>query len=179
MPIPEEKSHGKRGVCVGPRWIEIHVDRQRTRPPDGKRCEKRPAFFHILAREAEGQNQTQESVERRGQRHGDAIRSGKAVGGDRGTERAREQYAQMGNEKERRPENCRANGEMILKMSGGRSKIGSGLVAFVEARSAKTFVGVLIVLGEIETVLDEQSAGKGVIANAVAAHPGIEKRKRA
>ncbi len=101
------------------------------------------------------------------------------MGGDRGTESAREQYAQMGNEKKRCPENCRANGEMILKMAGGRSKIGSGLVTFVEPRPAETFVGVLIVLGEIETVLDQGSAGKGVVAHAIAAHPGVQEKKRA
>jgi len=63
---------------------------------------------------------------------------------------------------------------MILKMSGGRSKIALGWL-LRPAAAAETFVGVLIVLGEIETVLDEQSAGKSVIANAIATHPGIQK----
>jgi len=36
----------------------------------------------------------------------------------------------------------------------------------------------LIVPGEIETVLDQRSASEGVIADAVAADPGIEKWKR-
>src|SRR4029077_7387548 len=179
VPIPEEKGHRERGMRVGPRWIEIHIDRQRAGPPDRERGQKRPALFHILAREAERQNQAQESVERGGQRHGDAIRSGKAIGGDRGREIACEQYRPMSNEKKRRPENRRAYGEMILKMSGGRSKIGPGLVAFIEARPAETFVGVLIVLGEIETVLDERSADKSIVAHAIAAHPGVQKRERA
>ena len=83
----------------------------------------------------------------------------------------------MRNEEERCPENCGADGEMILEMAGGGAKFGFGLVVFVEARAAEAFVGELIVFGEIETVLDERSASKSIIADAVAAHPGIQKRK--
>jgi len=82
-------------------------------------------------------------------------------------------------EEEGCPENGGANGEMVVEAAGGRSKIGFGLVIFVEARGAKTLVGVLVVFGEIEAVLDEWRASKGVIADAVAANPGIQKRKRA
>ena len=64
---------------------------------------------------------------------------------------------------------------MIIEMAGGSAKFGFGLAGFVEARPAKTFVGVLIIPGEIETVLNERCAGKGVIANAITAHPRIEK----
>src|SRR6266481_7816221 len=85
----------------------------------------------------------------------------------------------MREEKKRRPENRRSHGEMIFEVARGRSKIGPGLVAFVEARPAETFVGVLIVLGEIQTVLDQRSARESVVANAIATHPGIQKRKRA
>src|SRR5260370_39032400 len=85
----------------------------------------------------------------------------------------------MREEKKRSPENRWADGEMILEVARGRSKIGPGLVAFVEARPAETFVGVLIVLGESQTVPDQRSARKSVVANAIAAHPGIQKRKRA
>ena len=85
----------------------------------------------------------------------------------------------MDDEKKGRPQNRRAHGEMILKMAGGRTKAGLGLVTFVEARPAETFVGVLVVLGEIETVLDQGSAGKSIIADAIAAHPRVEKRSRA
>ncbi len=63
---------------------------------------------------------------------------------------------------------------MVFEVAGRSSKIGFGLVIFVQARPAKTFVGVLIVLREIEIVLDERSAGEGVIADAIAAHPRIE-----
>ena len=63
---------------------------------------------------------------------------------------------------------------MVFEVAGWSSKIGFGLVIFVETRAAETFVGVLIVLREIEIVLDERSAGEGVIADAIAAHPRIE-----
>ena len=58
VPIPKEEGHGKGRMCVGPRRIEIHIDGQRAGPPDGERGEERPALFHVLARETEGQKQT-------------------------------------------------------------------------------------------------------------------------
>ncbi len=82
----------------------------------------------------------------------------------------------MGEKKKRHPQNRGADGEVIIEKAGGGSKAGSGLVIFVEARPAETFVGVLIVFGEIEIVLDQRSSCKSVIADAIAAHPGIEKR---
>ncbi len=105
--------------------------------------------MHILAREAEGQEQAEKTVERSGESHGDAVGSGKTDGGDGGTEGASE------------------------KDAGG-----FGLIIFVKARPAETFVGQLIVPGEIKTVLNQRSAGKGVIADAIAAHPRVEKRER-
>jgi hypothetical protein len=84
----------------------------------------------------------------------------------------------MREQKKRSPENGGAGGEMVVEMSGGSAKFWFGLAGFIEARYTKTFVGVLIVPGEIETVFDERGAGKGVVANAVAAHPGIEKEQR-
>src|SRR2546430_4533366 len=46
--------------------------------------------------------------------------------------------SQMRQEKKGRPQNRRAEGEMILKVAGRCSKIGSGLVAFVEADRKST-----------------------------------------
>jgi hypothetical protein len=48
---------------------------------------------------------------------------------------------------------------------------------FVNARLAEALVGMPIILGEIEVVLDELSADKGVEANTVAANPRIEERE--
>ena len=84
----------------------------------------------------------------------------------------------MREEEKRRPENRGANGEMVFEVARGRAKIGFGLAVFVEVRPAETIVGMLIVSGEIETVLKQRSASKGVVADAIAAHPGVEKRQR-
>ena len=81
----------------------------------------------------------------------------------------------MGEEKKRSPENGGADGEVIFEMAGRRAKVGLGLALFVKARAAKTFVGMPVVFGEIEIVLNQRGAGKGVITDAVTAHPGIEK----
>jgi hypothetical protein len=128
-----------------------------------------------LAREAEGKEQAEETVESGGEGQGDAVRGRKAIGGDGGTEGAGEKYAEVGEEKKRHPENRGADGEMIVKVAGGGAIVGPGLVIFVEARAAETFVGELVVPGEIEAVLDQWSAGKSVVANAIATHPGIQK----
>jgi len=84
----------------------------------------------------------------------------------------------VGKEKKRSPENGGADGEVVVEMAGGRAKVGLRLTIFVEARAAKTFVGMPVVFGEIEIVLNQRGAGKGVITDAIAAHPGIEKWER-
>jgi len=175
MPIPKEESHGKRRKSMGPRGVEIHIDGERTSPPDGESCEESPTFLDILASETKSKKQAQKSIEGSGEGYGDAVRRGETVGSDRGTEGTGEKNTAMGDEEKRHPENGRANSEMVIEMAGGRAKVRPGLIVFVEAGAAETFVGVLIVAGEIETVLDQRGAGKGVIANAVAAYPRIEK----
>ena len=84
----------------------------------------------------------------------------------------------MGKEKKRSPENGGANREMVIEVAGGRAKFGLRLAIFVEARAAKTLVGMPVVFGEIEIVLNQRGAGKRVITDAIAAHPGIEKWER-
>ncbi len=83
----------------------------------------------------------------------------------------------MSYEEKRGPENRGANGEMVVEVAGGRSEEGFGLIIFVKARPAEAFVGVAVIFGEIEITLDERSASKGVIAHAIATHPGVQKRK--
>lgn len=178
VPIPEEESDGERGVCVGPGRIEVHVDGQGAGPPDGDGGEERPTFADVLARETESEEQTEKAIDGGGERHGDAIGGGETVGGDGGTEGASEQDGGVGEEEEGSPENRGADGEVIFEMAGGGAKVGFGLAIFVEARAAKTFVGMPVVFGEIEIVLNQRGAGKGVIADAIAAHPGIEKWER-
>jgi len=81
----------------------------------------------------------------------------------------------MREEEEGSPEDGGASREMVFEMAGGSAKFELGLAGFVEARTAKTFVGVLIIPGEIETVLNKRGAGKGIVADTVAADPRIEK----
>jgi len=68
---------------------------------------------------------------------------------------------------------------MVIEMAGGSAKFGSRLAVFIDARPAKAVVGMPVIFGEIEVVLDERSSSKRVIADAVAAHPRVQKRKRA
>src|SRR6267378_5799992 len=108
-------------MSVGPRRNEIHVDGQGAGPPNGERGKERPAFLYILPRQAEGQEQTEKTIEGGSERHGDAVRSGKTVCGDGGTEGARKKDAGMREEEKRHPENRGAHGEMVVEVAGGRS----------------------------------------------------------
>ena len=154
VPIPEEKCNDESGMGVGPGWIEVHVDGERAGPPDRERSEECPALFNVLARETEGEEQAEKSVEGGGESHGDAVRRGETVGGDGGAKGAREKYAEVGEKKKRRPKNSGADGEVIFEVTGGRAVLGFRLVIFVDAGAAEAFVGELIVPGEIEIVLD-------------------------
>ena len=81
----------------------------------------------------------------------------------------------MRDEEQGRPKNRGANGEMVVEVTGGSSKESSGLAVFVKTRAAETFVGMAVIFGEIQIVLDQRSTGKGVIADAVTTHPGVYK----
>ena len=84
----------------------------------------------------------------------------------------------MRQKKKGTPENRGADSKMVVEMASGRSKVGFGLTVFVEARAAKAFVGVPIIFCEIEIVLEEGCAGEGVVSDAIAADPGVQKWKR-
>jgi len=66
---------------------------------------------------------------------------------------------------------------MVVQVASGCPKVGFGLAEFVETPIAEA--GVLRTGSpcEIETVLNQRSASKGVIAYAIAAHPGIQERQ--
>ena len=67
---------------------------------------------------------------------------------------------------------------MVIEVAGGCSKGRFRPAVFVEAGPAKTFVSMLIIFGEIEIMFNQGSANKSVIADPIAAHPEVEKRKR-
>jgi hypothetical protein len=177
MPIPEEEGNGKSGLGVGPGGIEVHVNGKRAGPPDSDGGEKRPAFVDVVAGETEGEEEAEKTIDGSGEGHGDAIGSGKTVGSDGGAQGAGEQDAGVSDEEKRHPENGGADGEVVVKMAGGSAKFGARLVVFVETWGAESFVGVAVVFGEIEVVLDQRSADEGVVADTVTADPGIEERE--
>src|SRR5207249_1917943 len=160
---------------VRPRRIEIHVNGKRAGPPDGKGCKERPAVFYVLASQAKSQQQPEKTVEPGGEGHGDAVGSGKAVGGNGRTEGAGEKDAGVSQEQKRSPKDGGTDTEVILKMAGGRAEDGLGPSMLVDSGVAKTGIRVLIVAREVEAMLDERRADQSVVANTVAAHPGIQK----
>src|SRR5256886_5180482 len=173
QPVREENSDDESGVGVGPGGIEVHVDGKRAAAPNGERGKESPTFGDKFSGETKGEEESEKTVERCAKGHRVTIRRGETVGGDGGPEGAADKNATVRDQKKRRPKDGRANGEMIFKMAGGRAKVGARLAVFVQAAFAETGVGLLIVGGEIEIVLNEERAGVGVITDAVASDPGI------
>src|SRR4029077_5363783 len=162
IPVPQEKGHNKSRERMRPRRIEIHVNGERAGPPDGKSSEQRPAFVNVFAGDAKGNEQAEKTVEGGGERHRDPIRRGKTVGGNCGAHGTREENGGGREAEKGGPENSRSHGEVILQMAGGGAGFRSGLAVFVETIFAEAGVGLLIVSGEIEIVLDEGGAGESV-----------------
>lgn len=172
-PVREENGDNESGVSVRPGGIEVHVDGKRAAAPNGERGEKSPAFRDEFLGETKGEEEGEKTVERRAKGHGITIRLGETVGGDRGAEGASDENSGVRHDKEWRPKNRGADREMIFKMAGGSAEIGARLAGFVEAALAEACVGVLIIGGEIQIVLNEEGPGVCVITNAVTADPGI------
>ncbi len=177
VPIKNKQRNRKSGMRVRPGRIEIHVYRKRAGPPNRQRREEGPQISGILARQAKCQEQPEESPERRAQSHGQAIRSGEAVRRLVRAERACQEHTAMCQQQKGRPQHCRADGKVIIEMAGARAKHLFGLAVLIEARFAKGGVRGDVVVLKIQTVIDERRARKSVVAHAVAAHPGIQKRK--
>ena len=178
VPIPKEESDGKGGMGVRPGRIEVHVDGQRTGPPYGNGSERSPAGADILSSGTKGENDPDKTIESGTEGHGDAIRGRKAVGGDLRSKSASEQHSGVGDQQERCPQNCRADGEMIVEVAGSGAKFRLGQTVFVEASIAEAGIGVLVVVLKIETVLDQRSANESVVADAVAVDPRIQQGER-
>ena len=66
---------------------------------------------------------------------------------------------------------------MVFEVARASMILGSRLPLFVEARLAEALVGMPIIFGEIEIVLDERGADEDVVADTIAAHPRIEERE--
>jgi len=173
QPVREEHGDDESGVGVGPGGVEVHIDGERAAAPNGESGEESPKFGDEFPGETKGEEEGQETVERCAKGHRVTIRRGETVGGDGGPEGASDKNATVRNEQERRPKDGGADSEMIFKMAGGRAEISARLAGFVEAAFAETGVGVLIVRSEIEIVLNEESAGVGVITDAIAADPWV------
>src|SRR5271165_461081 len=132
-----------------PGRIEVHVNGQRTGPPDGDGGEERTPRIDVLTSDAEREKEAEESVNGGGQRHCQTVWGGKTVGRHGGTQCASEQHSAVGQEEERAPEDGRSKGEMIFEMARGRAKLGLEVPIFVKPRAPETGVGVAVVVFEI------------------------------
>src|SRR5579864_195642 len=120
IPVPEEKSNGKDGMCVRPGRIEIHVNGERAGAPNRKRGEKGPARFDVLPGERIGKKQAQEAVNRSAQGHSQEVRKGEAVGGDVRPQSVAEQDDAVGCKQEGRPQEGRSDREQVADVASFR-----------------------------------------------------------
>jgi len=178
VPVPHKKRDDEGRMCVGPRGIEVHVNGKRAGPPNGEGGEEGPDVRDEFASEPESEKEAEETVKAGGKGHGEAVGSGETVCGNRGTQSAGEENGNVGEDQEWGPENSGTDGEMIVEVSGGSAEAGANFAVLIDASVAKSSVGGLIVVREIEAVFDERRAREGIVADAVAANPGIEKRQR-
>jgi hypothetical protein len=177
IPVPEEKGHGKSGMRMGPRGIEIHINRKRAPTPDSEDRQESPQGREILAREAKRDEEGKETVEGGAVGKGVAVRSREAVSRSGGAEKTGNKNAAMSEDQERRPEDGWADGEMVVEMARARAEEGHRLATGIEAFITERWVGCLIVVGKIKVVLDERGASVSVVANTITANPRIDERK--
>ncbi len=177
IPVPEEEGHGKSGMRMGPRGIEIHINRQGGPTPDSEDRQESPQGREILAREAKRDEEGKEAIERGAVGKGVAVRSREAVSRSGGSEKTGNKNAAMSEDQERRPEDGGADGEMVVEMARARAEEGLRLATGIEAFIAEGLVGRLIVVGKVKVVLDERGAGISVVANTITTNPRIDERK--
>ena len=67
---------------------------------------------------------------------------------------------------------------MIVYMACGCVLFGEKIARRIRSAHAEGGIGPEPILLEIEIVLDEQRPAEGVVSDAVAAHPWIDKRQR-
>ena len=84
----------------------------------------------------------------------------------------------MGNYEEGRPKYRRSNREVIVEVARTGAELCIRLAILVKAAFSKTIIGRLVVMGKIQTVLDEWCAGIRVVANTVATYPWVRQGKR-
>ena len=77
------------------------------------------------------------------------------------------------------PKDGGTDGEMVFEVARASKVLGSGLPVFIDTRLTEAFIGMPIIFGEIEIVLNERSADVRVITDAVAMDDGIYQRQRA
>jgi len=177
IPVPEEEGHGKSGMRMGPRGIEIHIHRQRAPTPDSEDRQESPQGREILAREAKRDEKGEETVERGAIAKSVAVRSREAISWSGGAEKTGKKNSAMSEDQERRPEDGGTDGEMVVEMARARAVEGLGLATGIDAFIAERLVGRLIVVGKVKVVLDERGAGISVVANTITTNPRIDERK--
>src|SRR5580704_9623413 len=133
-----------------PRGIEIHVNRERTGPPDTDGCEKRPALGEIFSGQREGEPESEKSVEGGGESHGGDVGRGKSVSGNVGADVVAQEHAHVGHEEEWKPEQRGADGPEIADVSRCSVLVRQNVALSVETAHGAALVAVLPVVLESE-----------------------------
>ena len=161
-----------------PGRIKVHIDNQGASKPDPHRGQERPNFFKPVARQPESDPQPRKAVQCRRKRHGVHVRPRKSVRRNMPAHKIISQHTQMSGNDERRPQNSRANCEMIIQMAGGRI-LPRAYASFAICFSLhEGWIRVQPIRFEMKVPLNYGRAHVGIVASTVAPNPRVHQRKR-
>ena len=164
---------------MGPRWIEIHVHRERARAPNPKGGEKGPVWRDIFSGERIRKKQAQKPVKGGAQGHRQKVGKREAVGRNVRATSVREKHKTVGRNQEGCPEERRTDRKLIADVSGFRLLARKQLAVRHGAGLREIEIGVTPVFFETQIVLNERSADIRVVTDAVAMDDGSDQRKGA
>jgi hypothetical protein len=159
---------------MGPRGIEVHVNRKRTSEPDGKGREEGPFFDNVFPGEGKGQQEPKKSVKCRTKRHGQDVGHGESVRLDMPTEKVAGENEKVRQEEKWRPKNCWTHGEEIAYIASLGIFLRQKLTIGMSSGLSKVQIAVPPIFFEVKIMLDERGANIGVVANTISMDDGID-----
>src|SRR5467141_2758017 len=178
IPIPEKHCHDKDRVRMGPRRIEIHINRKRTGAPDGESGKKGPALLDVLSGEGVRKKQAEETVNASTQGHGQDIGSGETISRNVRAKNVSAQHEGVRRKQKGSPKYGRTDGEDVTDVSGFRVLTWIELHVRAGSRLREVKIRMPPIFFESQIVLYERRASISVVSDAVPMHDRVYKRQR-
>ncbi len=174
VPIPEEERDGESRMRVRPGGVEIHINGERTPPPNAHGREKCPLFSNIFSGKREREQKPQKTVNCRTQCHGHEIGNGETVGGNGHSQKVQKQNEQVSEQKKREPKNGWTDREQITDVARFRVLFRQKLAIPPSSGLRKIQIGVPPVFLEVQAVFYQGSTRIGIVSDSIAMNDGID-----